>query len=127
MGNCLLRWVFDVFDVLFRTIVRKHLHTISRLCFRWIPQVDSLVHQSINCPVCGEQPCTLDLPVLPSWSIELPPCPLTPQMLSGQWKGKLPDKSPIPSLLSSLSETVVEGTASLKKRKGSGDEEELLM
>ena len=94
-------------------------------CHRTL-QVDGLVHHSLTCPVCGDSPCTIELPVLPTWSFALPPCPLTPELLAGQWKGKLPDISPVPRLISAIHGTVVEGTATLKKRKGIGDDEVLM-
>jgi len=92
-------------------------------------KIDNLVHHSQTCPICGDNPCTINLPALPKseWSIQLPPCPLTPELLSGEWKGKLPNKSPVPRLLNGGSGTVVEGTVWLKKRNGHGDEGDVLM
>ena len=74
--------------------------------------------------------------MLPSswkWSIDLPPCPLTPDFLSGMWSGQLPAKSPVPSLgLVGGRMFVVEGTVWLKRKSGGnnadgGDEGEILM
>mmetsp|Transcript_19649 Transcript_19649/g.35688 ORF Transcript_19649/g.35688 Transcript_19649/m.35688 type:complete len:364 (+) Transcript_19649:80-1171(+) len=93
-------------------------------------KIDNLVHDSQTCPICGPTPCTIALSsissMLPSswkWSIDLPPCPLTSDFLSGTWNGKLPSQSPVPSLglWGGGAGTVVEGTVWLKRRKSGGN------
>lgn len=82
-------------------------------------KVDNLIHHTQTCPICGDDPCTISIEGIPkSWSIALPKCPITPDVVSGEIEAKLPDKNPIPSLLSGSSGTVIEGSVWLKKRNG---------
>lgn len=62
-----------------------------------------------------------------NWSIQLPKCPLTSDILTGELKGKLPDKNPIPSLLNGSDGTVLEGTVSLKKRNNGQEDDTTLL
>ncbi|KAL9188396.1 hypothetical protein ACHAXT_006774 [Thalassiosira profunda] len=90
-------------------------------------KVDGIIRHRQTCSVCGED-CRIHIAGIPkSWSIKMPPCPITSEMLAGKWKAKLPAKNPIPALFDGMSGTVVEGTIWLKRRKGQGDDEELLM
>lgn len=87
-----------------------------------------MIHHTQTCPVCGDNPCTINgieaIPKL-NWSLDLPPCPLTPDILSGVWKTKLPGKNPIPGVLNLGSGgTVIEGTVWLKQKKNGQTEDE---
>lgn len=92
-------------------------------------KIGSLFYHTQTCPICGDDPCSINLPLVSywNWSIELPPCPLTPEFLSGNLKRKLPDKSPIPGFLVGGSGAVVEGTVALKKKADQEGAEELVM
>mmetsp|Transcript_12018 Transcript_12018/g.20852 ORF Transcript_12018/g.20852 Transcript_12018/m.20852 type:complete len:285 (+) Transcript_12018:103-957(+) len=93
-------------------------------------KIDSLIHHSQTCPICGDDPCAIAVPAIPAaaWSIDLPPCPLTPEFLNGEWKGKLPNQSPLPGILNSGSGTTLQGTVWLKEKGiDIGEEDVVLM
>ena len=90
-------------------------------------QIDNLIHHNQVCNVCGPDPCNIDIAGIKKWTINMPPCPLTQEMLSGKMKTRLPKNNPIPSLLNGSSGTLVEGTMWLKRRNGNNSDDPILM
>jgi hypothetical protein len=58
--------------------------------------LDGVVPFKFSCPVCGDN-CTVTVPIIKeTYTIDLPPCPITAQKLDQTFSVALPSKSPIP-------------------------------